>query len=51
LKSQAAFLAGLSFSTRWACQLFPQELLQAKAEEAEQLLRLLQTEQASPAGN
>jgi hypothetical protein len=36
---------------RWARQLFPQELIQAKIEEVEQLLRLLQTPPASAAGD
>jgi hypothetical protein len=47
LKGQASFLAGLSFQTHWARQLFPQACIHAKTEEAEQLLRLLQTEPAS----
>ena len=47
LKGQQSFLAGLSFSTCWAQQLFPQELIQAKIGEVEQLLRLLET---APAG-
>jgi hypothetical protein len=51
LKGQRAFLAGLSLSTCWAQQLFPQELIQAKIEEAEQLLRLLHTEPGSAAGD
>jgi len=50
LKGQGSFLAGLSFSTCWAQQLFPQELIQAKIEEVEQLLRLLETAPASAAG-
>jgi hypothetical protein len=51
LRAQASFLAGLSFNTRWARQLFPQELIQSKIEEVEQLLRLLQTEPISAAGD
>jgi hypothetical protein len=51
LKSQASFLAGLSFNTRWAREMFPQELIQAKIDEVEQLLRLLQAAPASAAGN
>ena len=47
LRAQASFLAGLSFHTYWARQLFPQELIRAKTEEAEALLRLLQTEPGS----
>jgi 3'5'-cyclic nucleotide phosphodiesterase len=50
LKRQASFLAGFSFHTRWAQQLFPQERIREKIEEAEQLLRLLQIEPTSPAG-
>jgi hypothetical protein len=50
LRAQGAFLAGLPLCTHWARQLFPRELIQAKAKEAEQLLRLLQTEPASRAG-
>jgi HD domain-containing protein len=44
LRGQASFLAGLSFHTCWARQLFPQELIRTKTEEAEALLRLLETE-------
>ena len=51
LREQASFLAGLSFHTCWARQLFSQELIEAKIEEAEQLLRLLQTEPAGAAGD
>ena len=51
LKGQASFLAGLSFCTRWSQQLFPAERIQAKVEEAEQLLRLLQTEPVSAIGD
>jgi hypothetical protein len=50
LKGQAAFLTGLSFHTCWARELFPRAGIQAKAEEAEQLLRLLQTEPDRTAG-
>jgi hypothetical protein len=46
LKGQGSFLACLSFSTCWAEQLFPPELIQTKVEEVEQLLRLLDTGQA-----
>jgi hypothetical protein len=46
LSAEASFLAGLSFHTRWARHLFPQELVQAKIEEAEQLRRLLEAEPA-----
>ena len=41
LRRQVPFLVGLRFSTEWAGELFPPELVQAKIEEAEQLLRLL----------
>jgi len=51
LRSQASFLTGLSFSTRWARQLFPQALIHAKTEEAEQLLRLLQAEATTAGGD
>ena len=51
LRAQGAFLAGLPFHTRWARQLFPRELIQAKAEEAEQLLRLLETAPTSAIGH
>ena len=51
LKGQGSFLAGLSFSTCWAQQLFPQELIQAKIEEVEHLLQLLHTEPISAAGD
>jgi hypothetical protein len=51
LRAQASFLAGLSFDTRWARQLFPQEIIQAKIEEVEQLRRLLETAPASAAGD
>jgi hypothetical protein len=51
LRARASFLAGLSFHTRWARQLFPQELIQAKIEEVEQLLRLLEKAPASTAGD
>jgi hypothetical protein len=47
LKGQGSFLTGLPFYTCWARQLFPKELIEAKIDEAEQLLRLLQTEPAS----
>lgn len=44
MKAQIPFLAALSFNTRWARQLFPQKLIQAKVAETEQLLQLLQAE-------
>src|SRR5205814_9837161 len=49
LKGQGSFLAGLAFSTCWAQQLFPQELIQAKIGEVEQLLRLLKAAPLSAA--
>ena len=49
LRRQVPFLAGLRFSTEWAGELFPLEFVQAKIEEAEQLLRLLESEPASVA--
>jgi hypothetical protein len=51
LRGQASFLAGLSFHTRWAGQLFSRELIQAKIEEVGQLLRLLEKAPASTAGD
>jgi hypothetical protein len=51
LKRQGSFLAALAFSTCWAQRLFPQELIQAKIDEVEQLLRLLQTEPSSAASD
>ena len=51
LRAQGAFLAALPFYTRWARQLFPRELIQAKAKEAEQLVRLLETEPVSAIGD
>jgi 3'5'-cyclic nucleotide phosphodiesterase len=49
IRRQVPFLAGLRFSTEWAGELFPPEFVQAKIEEAEQLLRLLESEPASAA--
>jgi hypothetical protein len=46
LRMQARFLANLPFTTEWARQLFPPALVQAKIEEAEKLLRFLETEPA-----
>jgi hypothetical protein len=46
LRAQSSFLATLPFNTRWARQLFPQELVQAKIQEAETLLQLLQADPA-----
>jgi hypothetical protein len=44
LRVQRSFLGALRFNTRWARQLFPQQLVQEKIAEAEKLLRLLQAE-------
>jgi hypothetical protein len=44
LKAQSSFLTSLRFNTRWAQQLFPQELIDAKIAEAEQLRRLLEAD-------
>jgi hypothetical protein len=44
LRGQASFLGALPFNTRWARQLFPQKLVEAKVEEAEKLLLLLGAE-------
>ena len=43
LKVQSSFLTSLRFNTPWAKQLFPQELIDAKITEAEQLRRLLES--------
>jgi hypothetical protein len=43
LKAQSSFLTSLRFNTPWAQQLFPQELIDAKIAEAEQLRRLLES--------
>jgi len=47
LTAQVSFLAAVRFNTEWARQLFPPEFVQAKIEEAKQLLRLLQSEPSS----
>jgi len=46
LRKQASFLAALPFNTRWARELFPQQLIDTKIDEAARLLRLLETEPA-----
>src|SRR5947207_6539635 len=51
LKGQGSFLASLSFSTCCARPLFPQELIQAKIGEVEQLLRLLEAAPLSAAND
>jgi 3'5'-cyclic nucleotide phosphodiesterase family protein len=43
LKAQSSFLTSLRFKTPWAQQLFPQELVDAKIAEAEQLRQLLES--------
>jgi hypothetical protein len=42
LKAQVPFFTALRFTTPWARQLFPQELIGSKIEEARELLRLLE---------
>ena len=49
LRAQVSFFSALRFNTQWARQLFPQELLQTKIEEAQKLLRVLEAEPASTA--
>jgi hypothetical protein len=49
LRAQRNFLGTLSFNTEWARRLFPRELVEAKIEEAEELLRLLEAEPATAA--
>jgi HD domain len=49
LRAQASFLRALSFHTRWARHIFPQELIEAKIAEAEKLVRLLDTDPARAA--
>ena len=51
LRAQASFLDTLSFHTRWARQMFPQELIKAKIGEAEKLVRLLETDPAIAANS
>jgi hypothetical protein len=51
LRAQAPFLDTLSFRTRWARQMFPQELIKAKIREAEKLVRLLETDPAIAANS
>jgi hypothetical protein len=46
LRAQRSFLATLPFNTQWARELFPQQMIEAKIEEVEKLLRLLESEQA-----
>jgi hypothetical protein len=50
-KRRHHFSLAFSFHTRWARKLFPQEPIQAKIEEVEQLLRLLETAPAAAAGD
>jgi hypothetical protein len=49
LKAQKSFLSTLPFNTQWARQLFPQQMIEAKIEEVEKLLWLLEPEQATAA--
>ena len=51
LRAQAPFLDTLSFHTRWARQMFPQEIIKAKIGEAEKLVRLLKTDPAIAANS
>jgi hypothetical protein len=51
LRAQEPFINTLSFQTRWARQMFPQELIKAKIEEAEKLVRLLETDPAIAANS
>jgi hypothetical protein len=51
LKAQAPFLDTLSFHTRWARHLFPQEFFKAKIGEAEKLVQLLETDLAIAANS
>jgi hypothetical protein len=51
LRAQAPFLDTLSFHTRWARQLFPQEFIKAKIGEAEKLVQLLETDLALAANS
>jgi hypothetical protein len=51
LRAQVSFLDTLSFHTRWARQMFPQELIKAKIGEAEKLVRLLETDPAIAANS
>jgi 3'5'-cyclic nucleotide phosphodiesterase family protein len=44
LRLQPQFLSSLRFNTEWARRVFPPQLVQGKVEEAEKLLRLLETE-------
>jgi len=46
LRAQTSFLGALSFHTEWAHQMFPQELIKTKIEEAEKLVRILETDPA-----
>ena len=49
LRMQAGFLRALPFNTEWARRLFPPDLVQAKIDEAERLLRFLETAPATAA--
>lgn len=49
LRMQTGFLRSLPLNTEWARKLFPPDLVQAKIDEAEKLLRFLQPEPATAA--
>jgi 3'5'-cyclic nucleotide phosphodiesterase len=49
LSAQKTFVASLAFNTEWAREVFPQKLVDAKLEEAEALLRLLEASPGDPA--
>jgi hypothetical protein len=49
LREQPSFLGALAFRTKWARQLFPRELVEAKIGEAEALARLLEAKPATVA--
>jgi hypothetical protein len=42
LKMQASFFKDLKFTTTWARELFPQDVLEAKIQEAQDLVRILE---------
>jgi hypothetical protein len=48
LRLQPRFLSSLRFNTEWARRLFPPQLVEGKMEEAEQLLRFLETDSQVP---
>jgi hypothetical protein len=50
LRAQPTFLAAIQFNTEWARQLFPQNVVAEKINEARELLRLLEGEPAAKEG-